>query len=526
MKFRQSIRWRIQAWHGALLVAVIAAFCVTTYRLQESNARRRGDVALDARLSTLTGMLGRRGMPGPPPRRPEGPPADGLGPQGDQGAPPTRGLPPNAELPPPRREGGPPRDPDRGPGPDVFEAPEVTSLFNARDEAPFYFCVWTRNGPLLAKSERAPNNVPRPKSTERASLEKMTRDRAGFREMYTFTPPGECLLVGQSAAPVEREMRDFAWKLAAISAGILAIGLAGGWALASRAIRPIAQISNAASRIAAGHLAERIHTSETESELGRLAAVLDDTFQRLDAAFAEQARFTSDAAHELRTPVSIILGQAQLALGRERSAQEYRATIETCQRAAKRMHGLIESLLQLSVLDAAKNPLARRPCDLADLSREHFEMMRPLAAEKRIELEADLAPASCFADAGGISQIIVNLLTNAVKYSRSGDKVRVSTHRENGCAILSVTDTGPGIAATHLPHLFERFYRADASRNRTTGGAGLGLAICKSIAEAHGGKLTVESTPDVGSCFTLRIPAGLESPPAPSSESREKEVRD
>ena len=523
MKFRQSIRWRIQAWHGALLLTVIAAFCATTYRLQESNARRHADVELDVRLSTLTGLLGRNGMGGPRPRRPEGPPPGENGPPGDQGPPPDgQGPPPpRAEPPPPLREGGPPRGPDRGPPPDTFDAPEIASLFTSRDDAPFYFCVWTRNGPLLAKSERAPDDVWRPKSLGKASLTKMTRDRDNFREMYAFTPPGECLLVGQSAAPLEREMRDFAWKLGAIGAGVLAIGLAGGWLLASRAIRPISEISNAASRIAAGNLAERIHTSETESELGHLAAVLDETFQRLHAAFAEQARFTSDAAHELRTPVSIILGQTQLALARERSPEEYRATIEACQRAAKRMHGLIESLLQLSVLDAARQPLDRRPCDLAELGREHLEMMRPLADEQRIALEADLAPAPCAADAGGISQILVNLLTNAVKYSRSGDKIRVATHRENGCAIISVTDTGPGIAAEHLPHVFERFYRADVSRNRTTGGAGHGLAICKSIAEAHGGKLTVESTPDVGSSFTLRIPAGLESPLALPGEQRQ-----
>jgi len=518
MKLRQSIRWRIQAWHGALLLVVIAGFCATTYRLQESNALRHADVDLDVRLSTMTGMLGRNGNPGPPPRRPDGPPPEGNGPPGP---PPEAGQalpPPGGELPPPRREGGPPHDPNRGPPPETFNAPEIASLFNSSDDAPFYFSVWSRNGSLLAESERAPGDVWRPKTFEKASLTKMTRDRGEYHEMYAFTPPGECLLVGRSRAPVAREMRDFAWKLGAIGAGVLALGLAGGWLLASRAIRPIAEISKAASRIAAGNLAERIHTRETESELGHLAAVLDQTFQRLDAAFAEQARFTSDAAHELRTPVAIILGQTQLALARERGKEEYRATIEACQRAAKRMHDLIESLLQLSVLDAARLPLERRPCDLAEIGREHLEMMRPLADQQHITLEAELAPAPCAADAGGISQILVNLLSNAVKYSRSGDRIRVATRRENGCAMIRVTDTGPGIPTEHLPHLFERFYRADGSRNRTTGGAGLGLAICKSIADAHGGKITVESVVDEGSSFTLRIPAGVETPLALPAE--------
>jgi len=321
-----------------------------------------------------------------------------------------------------------------------------------------------------------------------------------------FTPPGECLLAGRSQVGFENEMRRFAWKLAGISAAVLGVGLAIGWWIASRAMRPISQISAAATRIAAGHLNERIHTDETDSELGKLAMLLDETFQRLDAAFDEQARFTSDAAHELRTPVSIILGQAQLALARERSSEDYRATIAICQRAAKRMHGLIESLLDLAVLDASPTSSGQVECDLAELAGQHLALMHDLADEEGITLTGHLESASCRANPDRLAQILDNLLSNALKFSPAGSEVHLRTWVEDGHCCLSVRDTGPGIAAEHLPHLFERFYRADTSRNRATGGAGLGLAICQRIAEAHGGSLSVESQPGTGSCFTLRLP--------------------
>lgn len=470
MNFRKSIRWRIQSWHGLLLLAVIAGFGAMTYRLQSNNTWRRADSEMEIRLGALTGELGRGGGGRPP------------------------------------HEDEDPEDQQRGPRPG-FKAPELAGIFDPNEPAPYYFLIWSRNGPLMGKSAGAPDGVPSPAQTGATKLTKAFRDRDGFRETYIFTPPGECLLVGCSMAPVRAEIHDFTRKLVAISAAVMVLGLTIGWWLSGRALRPIAEISATAARIAEGNLAERIGTRETESELGQLSTVLDHTFQRLDHAFAEQARFTSDAAHELRTPVSVILGQAQLALARERSVEEHRATIETCQRAARRMHSLIESLLDLSLLDAEREKSKLRPCDLAVICRDHLAMMQPLAAEKGIVLKTDFAAAPCLADPERLSQVLDNLVGNAVKFSPPGSECQILTRLEHGEAILQVSDHGPGISAIHLPHLFERFYRADASRNRATGGAGLGLAICKSIADAHHGTISAESEWGKGSTFTLRLPA-------------------
>jgi len=534
MSLRKSIRWRIQAWHGLLLLTVIGGFCVTAYRLEHANLLRIADHELELRLSALGSALTQGGGGG------NGPPQNGAGPINDrqprgQGQrPDNNNFPANVNEPgpddeewlplddEPGMEGDPPRgDPNRNPPPGRngrpderrgpagpppgFRSAQMNALFNPKDTLPYYYVTWSRQGSLLDTSAAAPTGVIRPPADDPA-FAKGIRTRDGFREAFLFTPPGECLLAGLSMAGINREMNDFAWKLAAVGGGVLIAGLAIGWWIASRAMRPIAHISAAATRIAAGHFDERIRTEETESELGRLATLLDTTFQRLDTAFDEQARFTSDAAHELRTPVSIILGQAQLALSKERSTGDYKAAFEVCQRAAKRMHGLIESLLQLSVLDAAPHEAETRLCDLADLARDHTNMMEVMAAEKNIRILEDLSSAPCRGNPDQLAQILTNLLTNAVKYSPEGAEVRVRTRLDAGGAILTISDTGPGIAAEHLPHLFERFYRADASRNRSTGGAGLGLAICKRIADAHGATLTVDSTLGRGTTFTLRMP--------------------
>jgi two-component system, OmpR family, sensor kinase len=325
-------------------------------------------------------------------------------------------------------------------------------------------------------------------------------------ELYGFTPPRECIMVGISSAAVKEAMATFGWQVTGLCGVVLGLGLLGGWWMASSAIAPIRDISATAKRIAEGDLQQRIPVADAETELGSLASVLNDTFARLAAAFDEQRRFTSDAAHELRTPLAVIMAQTQLALGHARTHEADLKTIEITQRNAKRMYELIESLLTLAKVDSDAD-MEREVVALDQVSREHVEEIRPLAAEKQIEIHADLAPAECKAHGGHVTQILTNLLTNAVNYCRAGDHIYVSTHRQNGHAVVKVADTGPGISAEHLPHLFERFYRADASRNRRTGGAGLGLAICRALAEAHGGSITVKSEVERGTTFELMLPA-------------------
>jgi heavy metal sensor kinase len=391
----------------------------------------------------------------------------------------------------------------------------------------FYYVLWEKDGSLLARSAGAPLEVPSPvllgSSESQLHSEPdspggpphhgpgpptppIVRTRGELREHYRFMPHGECLLVGHSLPPELAAMHRLELWLTAAGSGILVLGLAGGWWLATRAIRPIEDISATAGKIAAGELSQRINAADTESELGRLAGVLNSTFARLEAAFAHQARFTSDASHELRTPVSVILSQTQTVLSRERGASEYREALEACQRAAQRMRTLTESLLELARLDAGQEPMKREPFDLSRVVRECVELVRPLADQRNIQILCDLSSVECLGDAERLSQVATNLLSNAIQFNRQGGEVRISACNDNGAALLTVTDTGEGIAAEHLPHLFERFYRADPSRSRNQGRTGLGLAICKAIVDAHGGTIEVASQPGAGTTFTVKLP--------------------
>ena len=476
-----SIRWRIQLWHGLLLLVVLTGFGITAYLFQYENELARLDGDLRLRLYMLHDQL-TRGPDGEATRRRQ-PPANE-----------------DAEL-ASELFGIPMIQPDRPPpGPGLLERPEVHDAFAAKDG--YYFRIWFRDGSDFDKSPNAPAGLTLP--ARAAST--LFRHRPGVREAYDFTPPGECLLVGVDDSAFRAAMTRFTGEIIGYGGIVLFLGLLGGWWVASRAIAPIRSISEAARRIAGGHLQERIRVDETESELGQLTTILNDTFSRLACAFGEQARFTSDAAHELRTPVAVILAQTQLALARPRSIEAHLKTIEMTRRSALRMQELIESLLTLAQADAPATA-AQQECQLDVISRENLEHIRPLAEERGIILQHDLAPATCRAQPDHITQILTNLLANAVKYCRPGDSVRLSTQREKGHACIIVADTGPGIAAEYLPHLFERFYRADASRNRSSGGAGLGLAICKTLAEAHGGHITVQSQLAQGTVFQLRLPA-------------------
>jgi signal transduction histidine kinase len=268
-------------------------------------------------------------------------------------------------------------------------------------------------------------------------------------------------------------------------------------------MRPIANISETAEKIATGDLSQRIPTATSEDELGKLASVLNSTFSRLDAAFTQQARFTADAAHELRTPVAAMLMHAQDGLATSPLTEDQRESFDACQRAARRMTRLIDTLLELARLDAGQEPMKRKPCDLADVANDCLDLVQTFAEARDIKLESHLDPAPCLGDAQRLGQVVTNLLTNAIEYTK--DRIIIATRRENDHVTLTVTDNGSGIAPEHLPHLFERFYRADAARTRGTQHNGLGLAISKAIAEAHGGDLLVVNGDEGGARFSLKL---------------------
>jgi signal transduction histidine kinase len=472
-----SIKWCLQIWYGIILVAVLAGFGFTAFQLERNLQLRRLDEELQRRFGALANALHGPNRGGPPfDRPPPGPPPDDGPPESDPGPPPAFHLPPG-----------------------------VAAMFDASDPNDFCFIIKLRGGRELARSVTAPQGANIPQSGRSREEPPPGPETVGqIRSMLHVLPSGESVWVGCSIGPELKELRLTALKLSAIGGVILLFGLAGGWWISSRAIRPIAQISATAAKISAGDLSQRINALETESELGQLAAVLNSAFGRLEAAFAQQRQFAADAAHELRTPVTVLLTQTQTALNRERNATEYRATVEVCQRAAQRMRALIGGLLELARLDAGQEQMKRAKFDLSQTARDCVELVRALAVERGVKILCELPTVEYLGDSERIAQVITNLLTNAIQYNRDHGEVRVAAQSQNSAVILTVSDTGLGIPAADLPRVFERFYRADKSRSSAN--HGLGLAISKAIVEAHGGTIDVSSEENVGATFTVRLP--------------------
>jgi two-component system, OmpR family, sensor kinase len=494
----KSIKWRLQLWYGLILVAVLAGFGFTAYQLEWGRQMRRIDDELRRRIGVLANALHH-----PPPRGPD---------FGDQ----LLSHPPRGRFP----DAAPPVLQRNRPLPEFRLPPDAAHLFDPGDPHSFYFQIFANfHEKEIARSTNQPDRTARIGFIKGAPNQintivdpsaysnqppRVVNFFENYRETADVLPSGEEIWVGCSIVPELKELHRTALNLSMIGGLILLVGLAGGGWLVGRAIRPIQAIGATSVKISAGDLSQRINVAEAESELGQLAAVLNSTFARLETAFAQQQQFTADAAHELRTPVAVMLTQTQTALNRERSAPEYRETLEACQRATQRMRRLIESLLELARFDAGQEPMKRLQFDLSKTAQDCVELIRPLADERGLNIHCELPPLECHGDAERLAQVITNLLANAVQYNKTNGEVQISAQLQDGTVVLTVRDTGQGIAAVDLPRVFERFYRADQSRS--SGQTGLGLAISKAIVEAHGGTIEVSSQPDVGTTFTVRLP--------------------
>jgi heavy metal sensor kinase len=525
----RSIRWTLQLWHAGILALALASFGTAMY----VGASRLEMQRVDAELRGAAYELAKLPM-GPPP-----PPTehrremffafrDAFGPDhGPDDLPladafrllhsPVFGTDRNG----PFDRNGPVRGEHRvvvrGPGQWMDQVPnDILRRFGQDDRNQPYFVVWGQN---WTRSSSCGLNVPSPPVTAqlagenfeprpRTDLSIPPRQRGNLREVMVPGPFASIVLVGRSIQPELDDLRRLRWILIAAGAGVLAIGLAGGWLLSNRAIRPIHTITQTARAISASDLSRRIDLKDTTSELGSLACTLNQTFERLEAAFARQIRFTADASHELRTPITVIHSHAELALTRERTAPEYRQTLEACLRASKRMKSLVESLLVLARADAGKLELKPARFDLKSAAEDCLHLIEPLTSEKNVSLESDLSPIEIIADRTRVSQLLTNLLSNAIRYNRPAGSVKLSVAKEDSQAILTVADTGVGISPEDQRHVFERFFRADKARSREAGASGLGLAICQSIVEAHRGTISFTSQPGEGSRFVVRLPLG------------------
>ncbi len=315
------------------------------------------------------------------------------------------------------------------------------------------------------------------------------------------------LQVGVSLADIQTTLRILLTILLIMAPLTVILTSGGGWLLANRALTPIDAITRTAQRISAENLSGRIGVVGPDDEVGRLARTFDMMLARLEEAFTQQRQFVADASHELRTPLTAIIGQIDVALGWPESAEYYRATLAAVREQTQRLTRLASDLLFLARADAQPTLRAGELIDVGSLLPAVITQVEPLAAERQqTVVVASPLTGWVYGNEDYLIHLFLNLLDNAIRYTPLGGQITLDCTTSRGTVWISVRDTGPGIAPEHLPRVFDRFYRVDRGRSRAQGGSGLGLAIAQSIAQLHGGRITVASTLGQGTTFTIGLP--------------------
>lgn len=288
---------------------------------------------------------------------------------------------------------------------------------------------------------------------------------------------------------------------------ILAISVPLGWYLASRALKPFEEVARTAEQITSENLSTQIVTERKEEEVQRLVQAFNSMVRRLNDSFQQMRKFNADAAHELRTPLSILQGENEVALRSPNLPEEIRSVLASNLEELQRLTRIINDMLTLAEADAGSHLLARKPTNLKPMLEDLVEQMRVLASDRNIQIDFENArDVTVEADPLWLRRALLNLLDNAIKYSKDGGRVEVWSWVRDGKASIGIHDYGIGIAPEDQPHIFDRLYRADPARSRTSGGVGLGLALVKWIVEVHRGEVHVNSAVDRGTTFEIRLP--------------------
>ena len=332
----------------------------------------------------------------------------------------------------------------------------------------------------------------------------------------SFSLYGHSYRTRASAAvePIEESVQEvavlFLWSSPLL---LILIGLTGYW-ISSRSLRPVDEMTHAARSISGSNLSGRLSVPPVKDEIGRLGEAWNEMLGRLEESFERMQRFTADAAHELRTPLAALRTTAELALRRQRDSEEYRHALEQVVKISERLEHLTGALLSVARGEHPPAPQIIGRVNLAALIRGVATELEPLFAEKGIHFGATLPerPAYVQGEAEGLRRLVGALLDNALKYTKRGGDVNLRLEETRDGLDLEITDTGCGIPQDSLHRVFDRFYRVDSSRDRETGGYGLGLSIAQQIARSHLGRLEVSSVLNEGSSFRLHLPKnGLHS---------------
>jgi len=489
----QTIRGRLTAWYSIALALTLAAFAAVLYGARRGASYQDLDQRIQSEAALTGGILA------------ESYRARGVLVRGD-----TAGRP--------------------------VLIPDLAALLEA---VPDYLIITARDGSLLFASpdaraltfqqvEQLRLVAAAPISGRTSGALRLEPDgpklHYALRYVTDAGPQFGAILAGANLRTAELSAEQLLSTIALIlPLGLVAALLMGSW-IARRALAPVDRIITEVREITDGRsLHRRLAEPMVKDELGRLTETLNQMMTRLERSFAALRRFTADASHELKTPLTVLRAGVERAITMPSLPSEALAALEETLQEINRMTELVEALLMLARADEGTAPLHRETVDLRAIVEETGETGELLAAEAGVNMEVATPadPVIVPVDASRIRQLILNLLTNAVKYTPAGGSVRLQLGPSNGRVTLTVADSGVGIAPGDLPHIFDRFWRADSARTRTgeRSGTGLGLAICKWIAEAHGGTIDVQSRPGRGTTFTVTLPreATAPTPGGPSS---------
>jgi signal transduction histidine kinase len=378
--------------------------------------------------------------------------------------------------------------------------------------------VLYRSPPLAALSEKDQNELSSAFKIPRGADSLVTLDSAGIQLLLvarsappSTTSPVRWVVAGVSTAPLDVASAQVLFLSLVFAPVILLISAVTAWNLAGRMLQPIEQMVNDVEAVSDGRsLHRRIPVEDLGDEIGRLGTTLNAMLGRLESSFAALRRFTADASHELKTPLTVLRADLERAMTTPQGSPDQLVALEEGLQEAARMADLVESLLTLARADEGRFDLHREPVEMEPLVREVTETAYILGEVAGLHVSLPvLQPVTVLGDRVRLRQLFLNLVTNAIKYTARGGTLEVMLESKDGAAVFTVKDTGIGIAGVDLPFIFDRFWRVDRARSRggERGGVGLGLAISQWIAQAHGGSINVSSRLGRGSSFAVTIPA-------------------
>jgi heavy metal sensor kinase len=328
--------------------------------------------------------------------------------------------------------------------------------------------------------------------------------RHQVRVLYGLVGPGTILQIGQSLRDDEHFFETMRELFSTLIAIVFPLAALGGWLMARRSLSGVQKLTQTAMAIYEGTMDKRVPLTGRSDEIDRLSGIFNRMLDRIQSLITEIKEVTDNIAHDIKSPITRIMGLAEVTLTTARSLDDYQTgmanTVEECDRLLK----MINTMLEISEAEAGVTSLNLSEVDVPVLIEEACDLFEPLAEEKGLSMEVNV-PQQCFlfCDKERLQQVIANLLDNAIKYTSSG-KIIVSAEKVNGKVIISIRDTGIGMPSSEIPRIFDRFYRADKSRS--VAGSGLGLSLVRAIVQKHGGEINITSSPGMGSTFAVVLP--------------------